>query len=452
MTISFKIGLTVLALSPFALGQSIQARQADVFVDSVGVNVHLHYYDTAYTDFAGKVLPSLRDLGVRHIRDGVCPVADGTKPGRLRTLLTELGVRATLLVDPRCESVPEAAAYVQTVLGAGLLAALEGPNEYDLSGDPAWADALRAYQTELYATFKSVPATATVPVIGPSVTSEGAAEALGDVTRDADIVNLHSYYSFRPPETRGWGNNGYGSLGWQLEAMAQPLGAVETGAAVYAPPVIVTETGYHNVYRNTDRLGLPEEVTAAYLPRLLLNHFDGGVARTFIYELLDEWDEPGNSEANYGLVRFDGSKKPAFVALKNLLALLNDPGRAFVPGSLALELEPGSSTGSSTDMSTGLNTGLNTVSWTLMQKRDGDFYLAVWDNAPMFDPEAATSEIVRASQTVTLKFGEPITAVSRALPGESAEWEPLTLTGTDLSLGIGSEVTLLRITARKPTE
>ena len=310
--------ISLAALFPTALSQSLPARQADAFVDSVGVNVHLHYYDTAYADFEGKVLPSLRDLGVRHIRDGVCPVEDTTKPGRLRTLFTELGVRATLTVDPRCESVTEASAHVQTVLGTGLLAALEGPNEYDLSGDPAWADVLRAYQKDLYRTFKGVPATATVPVIGPSVTSEGAAETLGDVTRDADIVNLHSYYGFRPPETQGWGEGGYGSLSWQLEATAQPLGAVEmtetgtagTGAAgVYAPPVIVTETGYHNVYQNTDRLGLPEEVTAAYLPRLLLNHFDGGVTRTFIYELLDEWDEPKNSEANYGLVRFDGSEK-----------------------------------------------------------------------------------------------------------------------------------------------
>ena len=138
MHISLTAGLAALVLSSLAFGQPTQAYQADAFIDSVGINVHLHYYDTAYADFEGKVLPSLRELGVRHIRDGVCPVADGTKPGRLRTLFTELGVRATLIVDPRCESVPEASIYVQTVLGTGLLAALEGPNEYDLSG--AWAD------------------------------------------------------------------------------------------------------------------------------------------------------------------------------------------------------------------------------------------------------------------------------------------------------------------------
>jgi len=43
---------------------------ADAFVDSVGVNVHLHYNDTSYGNFAS-VERSLKDLGVRHIRDGL---------------------------------------------------------------------------------------------------------------------------------------------------------------------------------------------------------------------------------------------------------------------------------------------------------------------------------------------------------------------------------------------
>lgn len=154
----------LLFVSPAGFGQPLQARQADLFVESVGVNVHLHYYDTAYTDFEGKVLPSLRDLGVRHIRDGVCPVADGLKPGRLQTLFTELGVRATLIADPRCESVAEAFTHVYSTLGVGLLAALEGPNEYDRSGAGDWLTELRGYQAGLHAVFKSDPATAAVPL------------------------------------------------------------------------------------------------------------------------------------------------------------------------------------------------------------------------------------------------------------------------------------------------
>lgn len=424
-TISLTLVLIGLSLtSTFAFGKPVSARPADAFVDSVGVNVHLHYYDTAYADFAGRVLPGLRELGVRHIRDGVCPVEDDTKPGRLRTLFTELGVRATLIVDPRCEGVAEASAYLGT-LGTGLLGALEGPNEYDLSGDPDWAGVLRAYQAELYGAVKSLSATPPVPVIGPSVTGEAAAKTLGDVTHTADIVNLHSYYSFRPPETQGWGDDGYGSLEWQLRAIAQPLGAGLVGRKG-APPVVVTEAGYHNADAEH---GVPEAVAAAYLPRLLLRHFDAGIERTFVYELLDEWDEPENREANFGLVRFDGSKKPAFIALQNLLELLGDPGRTFAPGSLAFTLSPAP----------------DTLEYTLLQKRSGDFYLALWDGAAMFDPEGE-AEIVSAAQTVTLTFGEPVTALSRALPNESAEWEPLTQTGSSVELTLGSEVTLLRIT------
>ena len=412
--------LSVLSVSATAFGQPVQARPADAFVESVGVNVHLHYYDTAYADFEGKVLPSLRDLGVRHIRDGVCPVADTTKPGRLQTLFTELGVRATLIVDPRCESVPEASEYVRETLGTGLLDALEGPNEYDLSGDPAWADTLRTYQAELYTTFEGHPATAALPLIGPSVTSEAAAYELGDVTGSADVVNLHSYYSSRHPETGGWGDNGYGSLTWQFEAITRPLGAANAAA-----PPVVTETGYHNA--QSAEAGLPEGVTAAYLPRLLLNHFSGGIERTFVYELLDEWDDPGNREANFGLVRFDGSRKPAFVALQNLLTLLEDPGKSFAPGTLELAV-----------------TGPDDLHWTLLQKRSGTFYLALWRGAALYDPDTRTPVDVPAV-SVSLRLGGTPNALRRAQPHKSATWTALAFSGPVVTLEVGPEVTLLEV-------
>ena len=46
------------------------ARPADAFVDFVGVNTHLGYYDTAYGDYEHILKPRLLELGVRHIRDG----------------------------------------------------------------------------------------------------------------------------------------------------------------------------------------------------------------------------------------------------------------------------------------------------------------------------------------------------------------------------------------------
>src|SRR5579862_4501017 len=47
-----------------------KAASADAFVDSVGVNIHLHYQDTSYSNFP-KVKQALLGLGLRHVRDGL---------------------------------------------------------------------------------------------------------------------------------------------------------------------------------------------------------------------------------------------------------------------------------------------------------------------------------------------------------------------------------------------
>ena len=54
---------------------------ADAFVNSVGVNVHLHYNDTLYYDNFPLVRSRLQELRVRHVRDGLI---DTTWPGILR--------------------------------------------------------------------------------------------------------------------------------------------------------------------------------------------------------------------------------------------------------------------------------------------------------------------------------------------------------------------------------
>lgn len=410
---------TVSLLTSSAFGQSLQARQADDFVDSIGVNVHLHYYDTAYSDFEGKVVTSLEELGVRHIRDGICPVEDTTKPHRLRELFTKLEIRSTLIIDPRCESVPEAYNYITNVLGTDLITALEGPNEYDLSGAEDWLGELRAYQQSVYGIFKNDATTARIPVIGPSVTSEDAADQLGDVSRYADIVNLHNYYSFRNPETFGWGDNGYGSLTWQLDEVVRALDPTQT------LPIMATETGYHNVLADE---GIPETVAATYLPRLLLSQFENGISRTFIYELLDQRDDPSDREANFGLVRFDGSKKPAFDAVKNLIELLEDPGKGFLTDTLDVAIQ-----------------GPDDLSSTLLQKRSGAFYLALWRDVASYDPSLAAQALPVSTANISLEFDEPIVSLKQVQLDENTIWKTLAFSGSVASLDVGPNVTLLEI-------
>src|SRR5262245_21348572 len=46
------------------------ARSADSFVQSIGVNLHLNYFQTTYgTGWATIVKPRLLELGVKHVRD-----------------------------------------------------------------------------------------------------------------------------------------------------------------------------------------------------------------------------------------------------------------------------------------------------------------------------------------------------------------------------------------------
>jgi hypothetical protein len=81
--------------------------------------------------------------------------------------------------------------------------------------------------------------------------------------------------------------------------------------------VISTETGYHNVVNTTvGHIGLPEDIAAKYIPRIYLEQFNSGISRTLSYELIDVDKDPTDPEKNFGLLRNDGSEKPAFVALK----------------------------------------------------------------------------------------------------------------------------------------
>ncbi|HEX8539002.1 MAG TPA: hypothetical protein VF664_16145, partial [Cystobacter sp.] len=48
---------------------SVTARSADAFVDSVGVNIHLHYTDKVYAQAYSTIIkPRLQELGIRHVR------------------------------------------------------------------------------------------------------------------------------------------------------------------------------------------------------------------------------------------------------------------------------------------------------------------------------------------------------------------------------------------------
>src|SRR5258708_38226170 len=80
-----------------ATGQA--AIQADQFVDSAGINVHLHYTNTLYGTNFSLIQTSLQQLGVRHLRDGIALDSWRTYDNELN-LLGQDGIKGIFIAGP----------------------------------------------------------------------------------------------------------------------------------------------------------------------------------------------------------------------------------------------------------------------------------------------------------------------------------------------------------------
>jgi hypothetical protein len=319
---------------------------ANSIADSVGVNIHLHSGDTVYGNYT-LIKTLLADLGVLHTRDGLIDTT--WQPYYKRHIeLGSLGIKCLFITSPR-QSSALLTSWPNRVPGA--FEGYEEPNEYDASGDHGWAATLSAFVQRLYSAVKSSPATARFPIVGPSLTQPESYPLVASLQRYFDYSNMHNYFGGHNPGTSGWGADGYGSIAYNLKVVQ---------AAWPQKPVWTTETGYLTDTSNSQ--GIPEAVQGKYVPRMVLEQVLHGVSRTYIYELIDEGKIIAGDSGAYGLARIDGSRKPAFIALKNLMAVLKDPGAREAPDNLQFTLSGGSSD----------------VHHLLMSKRDGSYYLAFW--------------------------------------------------------------------------
>ena len=119
-------------------------------------------------------------------------------------------------------------------------------------------------------------------------------------------------------------------------------------------------------------LGISELAAGKYIPRLLLGNFKRNIVRTYLYELVNQSSDPNDDQSNFGLLRFDGSPKPAFTTIKNMNSLLKDPAAKFTPQSLDYEIA-------------GDKQGIESV---LLQKSNGDYYLILWQETKSWDNDS----------------------------------------------------------------
>jgi hypothetical protein len=357
---------------------AVPAAPAAELRDSVGVNVHLSYASTPYNNFPA-VKSALLELGVRHVRDGACAGCTWLFPRMLD--LGASGIRFTLIAgSPRntTGTLPNNLAAIRDKL-RGAVTAVEGVNEYDISGDADWAPKVRAFQADLYSRVQADPGLRGLDVIGPSLVWPASRTTLGDLSASMTYGNLHSYPGGQTPAR---------NLGSEL-----PLAAKVSAAK----PVVATETGYHNALAVTGTHAPADEVTAGvYTERLPLDYFRRGIRRAFLYELIDQKPELGktNMQMHFGLLRNDLSRKPAFTALKALLATVGD-GKPATPRSLRYDLTGGDAS----------------LRQQLFARADGSFSLALWRDVSMWDTKTRT-QIAVTPTPVTVRLGQPATSAT----------------------------------------
>lgn len=370
--------LATLVLAAPAAAETVSVASAGAFRDSVGVDTHIVYFDTTYGQWS-RVLSALTALGVRHVRDGVygnpAPQWHDWNEAYYRAVLAAAsdGIKFDFGLGQPGSRAGDLAQLVAVVAGRlrGAVDAVEDPNEFDnYSGLAAWAPPLVAYDKALYEIVKATPSLHALPVIGPSFGSPGGPLAVGDQSRFLDVGNIHPYT---------------GGLSPTPAHTASEL----VRAAVTAPgkPVWATEAGFTNALSApaSGQAPVSEYAGAVYVLRTLLEHFRSGIARTYLYELMDETPDRGNAnpEEHFGLLRADFTPKPAYTALANLLALVGDGGPARGLRPLALSV-----------------TGQG-VRDLVLERADGSYAVILWRLDSVWDT-VARRPIAVASEPVTV--------------------------------------------------
>jgi hypothetical protein len=411
------VTLAALLLAPAALAQ--QSRSADSFVESIGVDTHTSYGYTPYGAQPALIRQRLVELGVHHIREDLTL----NDPAQYQALneLAAAGIHSTLILGDPSDGPTGLEEMISTLKTQvrGSVEAVEGPNEFDRRGGPEWMNEDAAYQAQLYSSIKSDPSTAELPVIGPSLGSWFDRSGLRNISGSLDYGNIHSYPNVDTPES---------NLPAQLKMEE---------AAAGTKPVIATETGYQTSTNSpaSEQSPVSEAAQAVYMPRLFLDYFASGVSRTYAYELVDEFADPGkeNAEAGFGLLRNDLSPKPAFEATRNLISILSDPGPEFEGGDLDYQVADSGS-------------GLHEV---LLQKRDGTYYLALWRDSSVWDT-ASRTPLEAPAAPVRVEFDRPIRSAAEYQPNASAApLRSLPNGNRPLTVSVGAKVVIVAV---KPVE
>ena len=338
------------------------------FLNTLGVNVHVEYTDGKYAS-AGNVIADLAYLGENHVRDAV--LNPGNQGQANYDALASAGVKFDMFFQ--ATSLPSTLQLVDTFVARhpGAISLIEGPNEVNnfpvsyggLSGDAAAV----AYQNALYSAVRGDPHLAGVPVA--DLTSYPF------LTGASDNANLHFY-----PVNGQEPGAAYGSI-------LTDFAGTEPGK-----PIVMTEGGYTTLLSDGWFGGVDETTQAKLTLNLYCDNAKAGLTTSYIYQLLDAYADPTNSntDAHFGLFHLDNSPTVAAAAIHNLTTVLSagaDPN----PPSAALAFEI-----------SGLPSANDVLTLT---KTTTTHDIILWNEPTIWDP-ATRSEVTATAVPTALHFDD----------------------------------------------
>lgn len=370
----------------FAAPTPVQAGKADDVVESFGAATHFAWGDSVYTTKFAGIRDAMQELGIRYYRSDASNL--NSQYQKIQSL-NGIGMKGVFEVQ---EYVAGYHSQLKAGTAAGILNelvaqgtagiyAVEGPNEYDHSHRATWASELRAYQTEIYNHVKANPAKfGNILVSGPSLvtgaSSPASSNALGNISNLVDIGTHHHYECCGRP----------------IDDSTAADHALLSNGNYGGKPILYTETGVctnRGAGGNSTAMCVSKRAQAKYILRSFLDKYRINPRnKSFVYEFIDQGTTNGNAAWEWGIVENNLTRKPAFYALKNLIAILEDKGNTnFTPGRLSYEV-------------TGGNANLRQV---LVQKKDGRYYLMLWQVTSSFNATAGKDiEPAPLNVTVTL--------------------------------------------------
>lgn len=296
--------------------------------------------------------------------------------------------------------------------------AVEGTNEPDLAGPTDWGPIALEHQRGIVDRLAATPGTEHIAVYAPPTARPNNQQWFGNLSGLADYANAHAYSGGRP-----------GALGF--DSFLPPAEKVLPNKAL-----VVTETGVHTATEGTYKQpGVPEAVAARYTPKIALEAIRRGIPRTYLFDLVDRFDDPEKNrvEAHFGLLNVDGTPKPAYGAVARLMAELRDPNGKTAASTAEVAIKP----------RTPLPADVRVVA---LRHADGSLVLALWRERSLYDtatgtPVAAPTTRVRLSLREQYLLGR-----IRTIATGRTSWQLPLFGGLDLQ--IGDDVTMVRLSHR----